>query len=100
MLIGSHFLDLNYFEDSSGSPDMPVAILPKSGNVTLLQMDSKMNIDTFEEVRVSGEPDEMIRVMFEWCIYFLGFIMCHSRLSKDLRNIVSCCQGKDSIIIE
>lgn len=29
---------------------MPVAILPKSGNVTLLQMDSKMNIDMFEEV--------------------------------------------------
>jgi len=46
----SPILDLNYFEDSSGSPDMPVAILPKSGNVTLLQMDSKMNIDTFEEV--------------------------------------------------
>jgi len=43
-------LDLNYYEDSSGSPDMPVAILPKSGNITLLQMDSKMNVDTFEEV--------------------------------------------------
>jgi exosome complex component RRP41 len=46
----SPLLDLNYYEDSSGSPDMPVAILPKSGDVTLLQMDSKMSIDTFEEV--------------------------------------------------
>jgi len=46
----SPILDLNYYEDSSSSPDMPVAILPKSGNVTLLQMDSKMNIETFEEV--------------------------------------------------
>jgi exosome complex component RRP41 len=43
-------LDLNYYEDSSGSPDMSVAILPKSGNITLLQMDSKLNVETFEEV--------------------------------------------------
>lgn len=43
-------LDLNYYEDSSGSPDMSVAILPRSGNITLLQMDSKLNVETFEEV--------------------------------------------------
>jgi exosome complex component RRP41 len=31
-------LDLNYLEDSSGSPDMPLALLPNSGRVTLLQV--------------------------------------------------------------
>jgi len=31
-------LDLNYLEDSSGSPDMPLALLPNSESVTLLQV--------------------------------------------------------------
>eukprot|EP01125_Pyxidicula_operculata_P009606 TRINITY_DN3156_c0_g2_i1.p1 TRINITY_DN3156_c0_g2~~TRINITY_DN3156_c0_g2_i1.p1 ORF type:complete len:245 (-),score=31.12 TRINITY_DN3156_c0_g2_i1:600-1334(-) len=43
-------MDLNYYEDSSGAPDMPVAILPKSGKITLIQMDSKLHLDTFEKV--------------------------------------------------
>ncbi|KAL6047993.1 Exosome complex component RRP41 [Balamuthia mandrillaris] len=42
--------DLNYVEDSAGGPDLPVAILPKSGKVTMLQMDSKLPMDKFEEV--------------------------------------------------
>jgi len=29
---------------------MPVAILPKSNKITLLQMDSKLHLDTFERV--------------------------------------------------
>eukprot|EP01126_Amoeba_proteus_P024177 TRINITY_DN2435_c0_g1_i12.p1 TRINITY_DN2435_c0_g1~~TRINITY_DN2435_c0_g1_i12.p1 ORF type:complete len:150 (+),score=26.97 TRINITY_DN2435_c0_g1_i12:451-900(+) len=43
-------VDLNFYEDSSGSPDMPVAILPKSGKITMLQMDSKLHVDTFQSV--------------------------------------------------
>jgi exosome complex component RRP41 len=41
---------LNYVEDASGSPDVPVAILAKSGKVTMLQMDSKLGIEEFEQV--------------------------------------------------
>ena len=29
---------------------MPVAILPKANKITLLQMDSKLHLDTFEKV--------------------------------------------------
>jgi len=48
---GIPLLDLNYIEDSSTvSPDMPVAILPKSNKITMLQMDSKLPVETFEKV--------------------------------------------------
>jgi len=47
-------MDLNYYEDSSGGPDMPVALLPKSNKITLLQMDSKLHLDTFEKVLTCG----------------------------------------------
>ncbi|XP_011016717.1 PREDICTED: exosome complex component RRP41-like [Populus euphratica] len=43
-------LDLNYVEDSAGGPDVTVGILPKVDKVTLLQMDAKLPIDTFENV--------------------------------------------------
>ncbi|OWM70487.1 exosome complex component RRP41 homolog [Punica granatum] len=43
-------LDLNYVEDSAGGPDVTVGILPKMDKVTLLQMDSKLPIDTFDNV--------------------------------------------------
>jgi hypothetical protein len=42
--------DLNYIEDAAGGPDLPVAILPKSGSVISCQMDSKLPIDMFEKV--------------------------------------------------
>ena len=41
--------DLNYLEDSSG-PDIPVAFLPQSGKVTMLQMNSKLRMEEFEQV--------------------------------------------------
>ncbi|XP_021748481.1 exosome complex component RRP41 homolog [Chenopodium quinoa] len=43
-------LDLNYVEDSAGGPDVTVGFLPKLDKVTLLQMDSKLPLDTFETV--------------------------------------------------
>jgi len=47
---GIPILDLNYVEDSSGNPDMPVAILAKSHDIVMLQMDSRLPLDTFESV--------------------------------------------------
>ncbi|CAO2835528.1 unnamed protein product [Amaranthus hypochondriacus] len=43
-------LDLNYVEDSAGGPDITVGLLPKLDKVSLLQMDSKLPLDTFESV--------------------------------------------------
>jgi exosome complex component RRP41 len=47
---GTPILDLNYMEDSSGNPDLPIAIFPKTNKVTMLQMDSKLPLDTLEKV--------------------------------------------------
>ncbi|KAL0379435.1 UNVERIFIED_CONTAM: Exosome complex component RRP41 [Sesamum angustifolium] len=49
-LNGTPLLDLNYVEDSAGGPDVTLGILPKLDKVTLLQMDSKLQMDTFENV--------------------------------------------------
>ncbi|KAF3793830.1 Exosome complex component RRP41-like protein [Nymphaea thermarum] len=43
-------LDLNYIEDSAGGPDVTVGVLAKLEKVTLLQMDSKLPMDIFEDV--------------------------------------------------
>jgi exosome complex component RRP41 len=47
---GTPILDLNYLEDSAGGPDLPLAILPQSGKITMLQMDSKLPLEVFEKV--------------------------------------------------
>jgi exosome complex component RRP41 len=43
-------VDPNFVEESGNGPNIPVAILAKSGKVSLLQMDSKLPLDVFEEV--------------------------------------------------
>ncbi|BBN68543.1 3'-5'-exoribonuclease family protein [Prunus dulcis] len=43
-------LDLNYIEDSAGGADVTLGILPKLDKVTLLQMDAKLSVETFENV--------------------------------------------------
>lgn len=42
-------LDLNDIEDKEGDADMPVAIMPKIGKVTLLQMDGVLSTAEFEK---------------------------------------------------
>ncbi|EPS74102.1 hypothetical protein M569_00653 [Genlisea aurea] len=49
-LNGKPLLDLSYVEDSGGGPDVTLGLLPKLDEVTLLQMDSKLEIETFESV--------------------------------------------------
>eukprot|EP00270_Netrium_digitus_P005346 TRINITY_DN17031_c0_g1_i3.p1 TRINITY_DN17031_c0_g1~~TRINITY_DN17031_c0_g1_i3.p1 ORF type:complete len:235 (-),score=62.80 TRINITY_DN17031_c0_g1_i3:176-880(-) len=43
-------LDLNYAEDGGGGPDLTVGILPNVDKVTLLQMDSRVAMDVFEQL--------------------------------------------------
>jgi len=43
-------VDLNFSEESADGPDLPVAIFAKTEEVTLLQMNSKVPIEVFEEL--------------------------------------------------
>ena len=43
-------LDLNYLEDSARGVDMPVAIFPKTDKVLMLQMDYRVDLETYEKV--------------------------------------------------
>jgi len=42
-------LDLNDSEDKLGTADMPIAMLPRTGELTLLQMDGMLSSEEFEE---------------------------------------------------
>ena len=46
---GKVVLDLNDFEDKQGEADLPVAMLPQSGKILLLQMDGHLTLDEFNE---------------------------------------------------
>ncbi len=48
-LQGHALLDINYLEDAGGGPDIAVALQPNTERLVLLQMDSKLPLDTFEE---------------------------------------------------
>lgn len=43
-------LDLNYLEESSDSPELTVAILPRTGKVNLMSMESRLHVDMLESV--------------------------------------------------
>ena len=43
-------MDINYLEESSGGPQLSLAILPKSEKVVLFQMDSRLHMDNMEKV--------------------------------------------------
>ncbi len=42
-------LDLSEVEDKEGQADVPVAIMPRSGEITLLQSDGSLNAEEFEK---------------------------------------------------
>lgn len=46
---GKVILDLSEEEDKEGEADLPVAIMPRSGEITLLQMDGHLTPDEFEK---------------------------------------------------
>ena len=41
-------VDLNYLEKNGGGPQLPVALLPKTNKVTLVQMDSRLPLEVYE----------------------------------------------------
>ncbi|WP_424355412.1 exosome complex exonuclease Rrp41 [Methanobacterium sp. MBAC-LM] len=46
---GNVILDLSEDEDKEGEADLPIAIMPRSGEVSLLQMDGHMTPDEFDK---------------------------------------------------
>ena len=42
-------LDLSEKEDQTGNADIPVAIMPRTGEITFLQMDGNLTQDEFNE---------------------------------------------------
>ncbi len=46
---GHVVLDLGKNEDNFGEADVPVAIVPRTGKITLLQMDGNLTIEEYEE---------------------------------------------------
>ena len=46
---GRVVLDLSKDEDNHGQADLPVAIVPKTGEIVLLQMDGHMTVEEFEK---------------------------------------------------
>ena len=46
---GNIVVDLSEEEDKTGQADMPVAIMPRTGDITFLQMDGNLSVPEFEE---------------------------------------------------
>jgi len=46
---GQVVMDLSEWEDKEGEADVPVAIMPRTGEITLLQMDGQLTKDEFEQ---------------------------------------------------
>jgi len=57
-------LDLNDLEDKFGNADLPVALLPRSSELTLLQMDGLLSSEEFEEaLKLATEGCRQIHTM-------------------------------------
>ncbi|KAJ3354960.1 Exosome complex component RRP41 [Allomyces javanicus] len=46
---GTPLLDLNHIEESQGTPEITLATLPRSSNVVLIQMESRLHMDKLEK---------------------------------------------------
>jgi exosome complex component RRP41 len=47
---GTALIDINQTESNADGPELPVAMLSRTSQITLLQMDSKIGLNLFEEV--------------------------------------------------
>ena len=48
-------VDINMLEENSGSPCLTLAVLPKSENIVLFQMDSRLHVDNLQNILESGK---------------------------------------------
>jgi len=57
---GEVVLDLNKIEDNKGDADLPMAIIPTTGEVVLIQMDGHLTVEEFRKAR-----DMVIKACYE-----------------------------------
>ncbi|MGF7118232.1 exosome complex exonuclease Rrp41 [Methanobacterium oryzae] len=74
---GNVVLDLSEDEDKDGEADLPVAIMPRSGEVTLLQMDGHLTPDEF---------DKALNLAIEGC----------KKLSEEQKNAIKNRYGEEN----
>ncbi|KAK3812939.1 MAG: ribosomal protein S5 domain 2-type protein [Benniella sp.] len=59
-------IDLNHVEEASGTSEVTIAMLPKSGKITLAQMESRLHVDKLEEVlELAGEGCKQIHLVVD-----------------------------------
>lgn len=74
---GEVVLDLSEDEDKDGEADLPVAIMPRSGEITLLQMDGHLTPDEF---------DKALNLAIEGC----------KKLSEEQKNAIKNRYGEEN----
>jgi exosome complex component RRP41 len=65
-------VDLSEEEDQTGQADMPVAIMPRTGDITFLQMDGNLSVPEFED---------SLKLAFDAC-YYINQLQQQSLLKK------------------
>eukprot|EP01027_Heterolobosea_sp_BB2_P016298 GEZU01023209.1.p1 GENE.GEZU01023209.1~~GEZU01023209.1.p1 ORF type:complete len:126 (-),score=32.31 GEZU01023209.1:97-474(-) len=56
LLDGTPLVDLNYIEEGGGGPELPIAFLPNTNKISLIQMHSnKISAEHFEEILKMSE---------------------------------------------
>ena len=65
-------VDLSEEEDQKGEADMPVAIMPRTGEITFLQMDGNLSVPEFEDA---------LKLAYDAC-YFINQLQQETLLSK------------------
>ncbi|KAF9984250.1 Exosome complex component RRP41 [Mortierella antarctica] len=59
-------IDLNHIEESSDTSEVTIAMLPKSGKITLMQMESRLHVDKLQEVfALAGEGCKQIHEVID-----------------------------------
>ncbi|KAF9425283.1 Exosome complex component RRP41 [Entomortierella beljakovae] len=59
-------IDLNHIEESSDTSEVTIAMLPRSGKITLAQMESRLHVDKLEEVlSLAGEGCKQIHQVLD-----------------------------------
>ncbi|KAG0168488.1 Exosome complex component RRP41 [Apophysomyces sp. BC1015] len=62
-------LDLNNVEESSDTPELTVAILPRTGKVNLVEMESRLHIEKFASVtELATEGCKQVHKILDECI--------------------------------
>lgn len=74
---GNVVVDLSEDEDKDGEADLPVAIMPRSGEITLLQMDGHLTPDEF---------DKALNLAIEGC----------KKLSEEQKNAIKNRYGEEN----